>query len=99
MTTQIDQQRMEIVDGPGKFDLMVALFDGKVVRFTLKDKNTKALKIIGVELEDGSNQRWLIKGYIYKGYHMSEGDKTSRFSGYYDSYSRKGWLEIVEKSS
>lgn len=57
----------DIKKGPGKFDLMVALFDGKPVTFVIKlsEQMTKTEKVTisSVQAEDGSRQSWNITGY------------------------------------
>jgi len=91
-------QRLEIVNGPSKFDLMTSLFHGKTedqhrqVQFEVKDadgrKASKAVTIGGVEREDGSGESWLIHGYM-----MVVNVPWRRITGYYSSRTRKGWIE------
>ena len=89
--------RHEIVDGPGKWDLMVALGEGKVVSFTDGRGAVKEViyvQITLLEIEDGSRQRWLIK------FHRSDPAPYGLyFHGYYDSTTRHGWFEKVENQA
>ena len=62
------ETRGNLVEGPNMFDLMLALFTGKRVIFTIEFKNgMKALmetQINAIEAEDGSRESWNITGYI-----------------------------------
>jgi hypothetical protein len=79
---------------------MIALFDShpfekRTVQFFLRDKDLKAgdwahIIITGLELEDFSKERWLFKGYEYRGPHTHD----AKVSGYFDCVSRTGWIEI-----
>lgn len=89
--------RFSIEDGPSKFDLMAALFDGKKVIITLRDAappttgrmRLPEVYVRSVEIEDGSRESWLIKGWC-------SGPSGSReFTGYFDSRTRKGWMEFL----
>ena len=60
----------KIVNGPSKFDLMLALFNRKVVNqegviFTVADVSLKLSAVItGVAAEDGSGESWNLTGYV-----------------------------------
>ncbi len=91
-------QRFTILNGPSKFDLMLALFDGdsinpRHVSFTVLD-NSLAKMGISVALnslarEDGSSQNWLFTGYLWTTDHDNRSVK-----GYLSIKNRKGWIEI-----
>ncbi len=55
---------IKISDGPGKFDLMIGVFEGKKVTFTIfPEKRGEELKEVEVQVtligpEDGLNPRW-----------------------------------------
>lgn len=59
-----------IVSGPSKFDLMLALFDRKPITRELEfglpgpDKEAALIVISGLELEDGSGESWNYKGML-----------------------------------
>lgn len=90
-----------IQNGPSNFDLMMSLFDGKVINFDLETETRTAgqqsssakfkinekvnVRISSLEHEDGSGNRWLLKGST-----KAEG----LFEGYYDHNSRKGYLKF-----
>lgn len=80
----------KIVDGPGKFDLMCCLFDGKRVFFTVEGrrKHKVEVQIDSVAIEDGSHESWLVSG------HIVSGDLWEKFSGYFETRKRRGHLEI-----
>ncbi len=86
----------DITDGPSKFDLMMALFDGyqnnegvrsirRVVFHT--SRGGVHAQITSVAIEDGSNESWLISGIFIPG---ADHGVAFAFSGYYNSRRRKG---------
>ena len=94
--------RFNIVTGPGKFDLMLALFDkyqghDRELEFTIREVNGfRGVKdypikfvVVGVELEDGSRESWLIKGRV------THGAVGADVHGWFDTRSRRGWIESV----
>ena len=102
--------RYGIVNGPGKWDLMSGLGDGKVVTFTVTGGEltpargeTMYVHLTSLEIEDGSRQSWLIK------FHLVLADDPSvpsqpvgygdSFHGYYDNTTRRGWLEEVKNQA
>jgi len=80
--------QLKITDGPGKFDLMCALFDGKQVKFTLVDGRVVDALIGSVEQEDGSKESWNLKGAIPFG----DTDLRGVFKAYFSTRHRKGML-------
>ncbi len=88
------QPEFRITNGPGKFDLMLSVFEGKRLKFTLQDVSQRvcvaAVDIHGVDLEDGSFESWCIEGYMIDldGQHL----KHNGFTGYYHTRDRHGWL-------
>lgn len=99
MTTpqEPNTMRFKVLNGPGKFDLMVALFDSKEVTFSVvgKRKIQLAVTIRAIEKytceKDGSIRLWLIKGWCWFPDRLWEYDL---FEGFYDSVTRKGHLDI-----
>lgn len=99
MTTQktID---FPIVGGPGKFDIMVSLFEGNpenrhTVEFTLEttygpNPLTTKLKVAvtGVQQEDGSGESWNISGWVSNG-------PRAHFKCYYSSRNRHGNFSFI----
>jgi hypothetical protein len=83
-----------IIDGPGKFELMTALFvgDSDNTRVTIGRNDTRevhSLYLRSVEMEDGSNENWLIAGYLIK-------DKVWRqIKGYYSTKKRSGNFRFI----
>jgi len=85
-----------ILDAPGKFELMTALFvKGTRVEFTVRLDGVKptrvTVQINGVTAEDGSRQNWIIDGYIIPADTEMPWDQ---FSGYYDTRTRKGHITV-----
>jgi len=95
-------QRFEITDGPGKWDLMLGLFDGtctnpRRVAFTLWSNLLEKgfylrLLLSGVSREDGSGESWIVTGYV----NDNSGISGRAIKGYYSTRTRKGHLDIIE---
>ncbi len=95
-------QRSNIVDGPSKFDLMLALFDSdsshrRTVAFLLENPEAKqgdlqcaSLNFVINEVgrEDGSGENWLFDGY-YK-----VADRSGNARGFFSTRTRKGWVQF-----
>jgi len=94
-----------IVNGPSKFDLMAALFEGKQVEFTMQTKDSCMKAIIRVqvnlvEAEDGTRDSWNLSGGIvgigqwFKGMpqpkHAPETIDWRGFRAYFSSKHRAG---------
>ena len=77
------QREKGITAGPGKFDLMNALFIGAKVTFTLEGGEKVLTQINKVEAEDGSRESWNLQGYIMNG-------RNEKFRGYYSTRGNKG---------
>lgn len=87
--------RSRIIDGPGKFDFMLSLFEGKQVYFTIKMEGVNGgplrlkVQMNSIGIEDGSRESWLIEGYI-----LEITDAWKHFKGYFQSRRRHGWIEF-----
>lgn len=97
MTQDTGVVAVEILDGPSKFDLMVALFEGKRVEFKIAGQGRVMCQLNGVAVEDGSRQSWLIQGQLF--YKMilntySSVSSNQHFSGHYETRCRKGNIDI-----
>lgn len=92
--------RVFITDGPAKWDFVTSFFtriaERKELPFTVEDnpaymsrlrmpKRKISLNILWVGLEDGSAEKFLIKGSM---------NSNTNFEGYYDSRTRRGWLKF-----
>lgn len=79
----------EIDKGPGKFDLMLAIFDRKVITFSLHFvKKPLLVRITSVAIDPRSNDSWLIKGHAVD-------DENITFDGWYGtSHGGGGLIEI-----
>ena len=86
-----------ITNGPSKFDLMLSLFDGNK-----KPRRTVTFQIQGgpgeievavtmVRQEDGSGESWLFGG------HCHNSIPTLNVNGYFNTRSRKGWLDLAHQ--
>ena len=86
-------KHLKISDGPGKSDLIFALFDGKQVFFTVETIGKIEVVLTSVGIEDGSRQSWLIRGWI-----VGEGSPEERkFSGYFETRNRHGHIDMPPK--
>ncbi len=92
--------RSEIVSGPSKFDLMLALFDNleqrRPITFTLETKVegmdtdvTPPIHIYVVGLGGRGNESWIIKGNC----HFSSGHR--HVQAIYSTRTRKGGIELT----
>jgi hypothetical protein len=78
MTSKLENN-VRIVNGPSKWDLMLGLFEGKKVEFTVETtkhdytsknvfithpKNIFHVQVNSIEAEDGSRESWNITGGI-----------------------------------
>lgn len=91
MTTQ---KHYTLVDGPSKFDLMLSLFTGKEVTFRLDSVNQFTVTINSLEIEDGSRENWLLKGYVRERLSWQSKESSIRFSGFFGCHRRRGWIEF-----
>ena len=88
-------QCFEIIGGPSKFDLMLCLFDNNIpdrqrmAGFVLSGLGNFPHDFIinGVEREDGSGEKWLIRG-------VRNGRSAEQMKGYYNTQNRRGRLEL-----
>ncbi len=94
--------QLDILEGPSKFDLMLAIFDGgsdrrREVTFTVAQRGHHAYReqivtlIDGADREDGSSENWLIKGW-----HLVTPSQWKSIGGYYNTKTRRGWLAYVQ---
>lgn len=74
----------EIICGPGKFDLMLALFAGKEVVFTMENGQKLTVRISSVQREDGSSESWNLEGEVMNCL------TDRKFVGYYSTRRNKG---------
>lgn len=96
----------DIVQGPSKFDLMLALFDRKPintrsVEFKLAGGNNISAHVVlnGVEVESGCGESWIFKGYVRRASPSLERSVPAPPSdcwGYYRTDTRKGWIKLVD---
>lgn len=87
---------LAIIAGPSKFDLMNSLFKkGEKIEFKVKCDNGHEISFPfttqGITCEDGSHERWLIKGYTFN---SNDNSFDSACELYFDSRSRTG--SIIE---
>lgn len=78
--------QMEIVDGPGKYELERALFDGKIVQLTIAGGRELNVLILSVEAEDGSRESWNLVGRNFD---------HGRFKAYFETRRRHGTIEFT----
>jgi hypothetical protein len=96
------RKKFEIVDGPGKFDLMLAIFGKKEIVFTVKVDDEKIkitvnLTCIGSHWENTEIPTiFIIRGYGHKGFsspYTKEDPATFRIE--YGIKTRGGTLEMI----
>ena len=89
--------KFDIKKGPGKFNLMVALFQGELITFTIsgpaRSEYLVNVRIFGVQAEDGNRESWNIEGLMY---HNDHGLDIVNFKGWYNPGSghRKGHVTL-----
>ena len=88
---------INIVNGPSKFDLMTALFiwqpQRPEVEFTAENNAVFPAIINALESENGSGEDWIIRGFATYG---NSGNSRLKFTGYYSTRARKGWLRFLK---
>lgn len=87
--------REDLINGPSKFDLMLALFDWKPhrkVEVTGQAGQKFVLWITGVSAEDGSGESWNLSGTVLL--HTNGKREVQPFKAYFRTDSRKGWLAV-----
>lgn len=93
----IPKQPTSILNGPSKFDLMLALFDRagaspRSVYFTLHSDEQAEVVVTGVEAESGSGEEWLFKGY--RRLRTQDVAAPQNVVGFYSTQHRKGWVQL-----
>jgi hypothetical protein len=101
-------EKRQVIDGPSKYDLMVALFNEvndvkrrhKVVFTTTAAEGSpvtfKLTAVIeGVMREDGTGESWCINGYTVPS-HPSV--RVQTFTGHFSTQSRQGHLHFTDDS-
>lgn len=92
-----DRVTVQITDGPGKWDLMIALFyrpegdnrQDHLLTFTLETGEKITVLLRKVEMEDGSHDSWILNGHIIRG----DGN-YEKIDFYYTSKRRTGvWMK------
>ena len=81
---------VRIVAGPSKFDLMLALFEGKRVEFTFEGMGKKPVIVNQIGIEDGSRESWLVWGGI-----IIADKPLMPFSGYFQTVRRQGTAKFL----
>jgi hypothetical protein len=79
--------RFDIVNGPSKMDLMLALFDKpRSSHPAVRTVDFEALipvpvlvtmSVTSVQAEDGSRESWNVEGYVYGAEHLTPGQSDS----------------------
>jgi len=90
------EEKLEIIQGPSKLDLMLSLFDTdmgiRIVQFQIKDLQTGWLdvQVISARRRHPSAKIWDIEGFI------ETRNDTKRVSIYYLSDTREGYVRFEE---
>ncbi|MEK7641045.1 MAG: hypothetical protein AAB389_03555 [Patescibacteria group bacterium] len=95
--------RLKIVNGPSKFDVMMALFaknsDSATVDFEVQEFVAGAIEIgtfrkviiSALERESGNGESWM-----FQGWDCNEGPhKATKVEGFFCTRTRTGWMKIV----
>jgi hypothetical protein len=93
------RKRYDVLDGPSKLDLMLALFDGefgerRLVELIFRDPQNAPegldpgifIVINGVAREGSGTDTWLFNGFL----------ESHPVRGFFSSQIRKGWIEMPE---
>ncbi len=95
----------KIIDGPSKFDLLLALFDRKSVntrQVTFATENgrdlgqTLSATINSVEAEDGSGESWNLKGYFVSRLRGTIPAPPVHFQMYFHTGRRQGMITEID---
>lgn len=101
--TKSNENRFEIIAGPSREDLFDGLrlrHESRLVLFSILSghhsnalyNKSLQLQVNGIAVEDGSGHKWLIE--------LHDPTKTfgsSKLHGYFDTNTRKGWVEPILK--
>jgi hypothetical protein len=89
----------QVTNGPSKFDLMLSVFERKVVTLALKRCGVKDVRVIvsAIEQEDGSCDSWCVKGFIVQDcpIHQELSREYLIFEGYYSTKDRMGHIDLL----
>ncbi len=82
-----------IVNGPSKWDLMLAIFDStsekpRRVTFVLHDGRRIEMNLVAISREDGSGESWCFEGLV----RLSDGECERLLKGYFATRDRRGTL-------
>lgn len=89
------KQLANIVNGPSKWDLMLALFDvddngrPRLIDFTYDDGSLETCRVVSILAEDGSGESWMIEGRT--------NFKNLIFKALFSTRTRRGRIEISPK--
>ena len=90
---------VDIIAGPGKWDLIVGFGNHEKLVFTLKGGRKISVWLDSIEHESGNGQSWNLKGsYVLSGCASQEG--FYKFRGWCstkgeDDLGRRGWIQDV----
>ncbi len=92
------KKSFKIIDGPSKFDLMMALFDNTAtaprrLNFRLEGEEVFSIYLLSVGREDGSGESWLLEGIAFWPSRFSD----RKVKGYFSTQRRIGHLNILDK--
>lgn len=76
----------KLTAGPSKFELMLSLFEGKRVTFTIEGVGAQETLVTSVGAEDDSHENWNIQGSLTQ-------MELRKFKGYFDTRTRQGFIE------
>jgi len=99
------ETQFTIANGPGKFELQIALFRGKKgyddVDFKVDNPNGDnpfliQCSIQSVRMEDGSHESWNLTGYAMLPEKEDPGRPRRKFKAYFHTIKRQGHLELID---
>jgi hypothetical protein len=91
--------RFNIVGGPGKWDLMLALFDQEAhptVTFELEREDPKKIEVSVVGVEDGAAESWWLHLRQWPTTPTGEKRKSRVLNARYSTRTREGWIRIAD---
>ncbi|MFA5229931.1 MAG: hypothetical protein WC422_00410 [Candidatus Paceibacterota bacterium] len=83
-----EQKQVSLENGPGKFEIMLSLFDKKEIAFTLCGGHVLGVRITSVQEEDGSGESWNLEGRLTGQF------ASQSFRAYYSTKRNKGSITL-----
>ncbi len=80
----------KITDGPGKFDVMMAIMEGREVEFTIEGFGKQKVEILGGRVTDRKTESWTIE------FKLVDSGSQAVHVGSYSSTERQGFTDLPD---